>query len=122
MNVRRITMTTVLGLVLGAVEWLLATGATNTQIPSAGILAIVLSRGVLGFAIGISACELQWWLHGLFLGFVFSLPRAFSTVWVAGQWTFDFAAVLIAGLAIGFLIQLGAAVEFDLDHDVTATN
>ncbi|MFC1957531.1 hypothetical protein ACFLX0_01780 [Chloroflexota bacterium] len=40
---------------------------------------VILSRTLIGFAIGISCISLRHWAsHGIFIGLIFSLPFAFS--------------------------------------------
>jgi hypothetical protein len=44
------------------------------------ILSAIFSRALIGFAIGISKLnKMSWWLHGIVMGFVFSIPIAFSS-------------------------------------------
>jgi hypothetical protein len=112
MNTKRLWIATVLGLVLGFVEWLLARGAGAVEIPWTGMVTIILSRGVLGFAIGISTWRLRWWSHGLALGLIFSLPQAFGALWVGFDWVGGLVAVLVLGLVIGLLIELVTSVVF----------
>ena len=118
MNVKRVLIATALGLVFGVLSWFLATYGAAKPIPRSAIATIILGRTVLGFAIGISAWRVSWWLHGLVLGFIFSLPAAFSArlmgTQIGMQWTPDVAAVLVLvlGLVIGFLIELLTSVVF----------
>ena len=110
MNAKRLWIATVLGLLFGLLAWLSARYLTTSPIPWSGATAIILSRGVLGLAIGLSTLRLAWWCHGLLLGFIFSLPPAFGALWVGMRWTPEFLAVLVGGLVIGFLIELIATV------------
>jgi hypothetical protein len=112
MSAKRMTVATLAGLVLGLLEALVARGSGATEVPAAGILTLMFGRGVLGFAIALSAFRIAWWLHGLVVGLIFSLPLAFGAVWVAGQWNLTFLWVLIFGLVIGFLIELFTTVIF----------
>lgn len=111
-SVKRVTVATVLGLLLGFLAWLWAKWGTGTSIPWYGAAAIILSRGALGFAIGISALTIKWWLHGLLLGFIFSLPAAFGARWAGMEWIAGFTAVLVVGLVIGFLIEFVTSILF----------
>lgn len=121
MSTKRLWIATVLGLVLGFVEWLLARGAGAIEIPWTGMVTIILSRGVLGFAIAISCWRLRWWLHGLALGLIFSLPQAFGALWTGFGWLGGLAAVLIGGLVIGFLIELVTSVVFKARRPTSVT-
>ena len=109
---KRLFIATVLGLLLGVVEWAIARAGAAAPIPWSGVPTIILGRTVLGFAIGISASRMAWWLHGLVLGFVFSFPPAFGALWIGMKWTPGFVAVLVSGLIIGLLIELITSVVF----------
>ena len=124
MNAKRLLIATALGLLFGLLNWLLVRnvamaplgwlGARNVAAPPLGwpgALIIILARGALGFAIGLSAWRIAWWLHGLLLGFIFSLPAAFVLLWLGTTWTFSPLPVL-AGMLIGFLIELITSVGF----------
>ncbi len=112
---RRLMIATVLGLVFGVLNSLAVLAAPN-RVPRSAIATIILGRGVLGFAIGVSALRMKWWLHGLLLGFVFSLPAAFAArlMWMQFGMAPNALAVLalLVGLAIGFLIELLTSVVF----------
>jgi hypothetical protein len=43
-------------------------------------LNIVLSRTLMGFMIGISALKISWWLHGIVMGFISSIPMAIAVM------------------------------------------
>ena len=125
MNAKRLLIATALGLLFGFLNWLLVRnvamaplgwlGARNVAAPPLGwpgALIIILARGALGFAIGLSAWRIRWWLHGLVLGFIFSLPAAFALPPLLGMtWTLSPLPVL-AGMLIGFLIELITSVGF----------
>ena len=49
-----------------------------------------------------SAFKMQWWLHGLFLGFVASIPMAIP---VMGQMEI-FIGTFVMGMIYGFLTEL----------------
>jgi len=109
---KRILIATVLGLIFGVITYLLVQpSAPPGGIPMSGVLAIILGRGVMGFAIGISACQIRWWLHGIVMGFIFSLPGAFGSVWV-GFGQASLVRSLILGIVYGFLVELITAVVF----------
>ncbi len=112
MSSKRVVVATLAGLILGLIEALVARSGTNVTVGAAGLLTLILGRGVLGFAIAVSCCRMGWWLHGLLMGFIFSLPLAFGAVWVAGRWAVEFWIVLVVGLVVGLLIELVTAVIF----------
>ncbi len=109
---KRVLIATVVGLLLGVIEWAIASMSVTAPIPWSGVCTIILGRTVLGFVIGISASGMTWWLNGLVLGFIFSLPTAFGSLWVGMNWIPGFVATLVAGLAIGFLIELITSTAF----------
>ncbi|MFQ6082787.1 MAG: hypothetical protein ACE5WD_05445 [Candidatus Aminicenantia bacterium] len=104
---KRVIIATIFGVIFGIICWLFAR--------SEGTLAwyislnIILSRTLIGFAIGISSWRIPWWLHGILLGFIFSLPMAFGG-FVKG-WSI-FSASLILGVIYGFLIELFTSIVF----------
>ncbi len=109
---KRILIATILGLIFGVISYLLAKPyAPAGGIPTSGVLAIIMGRGVMGFAIGVSACRMRWWLHGILMGFIFSLPGAFGAVWL-GFGQAILVRSLITGIVYGFLVELITAVVF----------
>jgi hypothetical protein len=71
-------------------------------------LNIVLSRTLMGFMIGISALKLNWWLHGIVLGFISSIPMAVA-VW--GRFDIMIGTVVM-GMIYGLLTELITSVLF----------
>ena len=74
---KRIVVATVLGVIFGLVCWGFAASG-GAELPWFIAVSIVLSRTVMGFAIGISGWRLNWILHSIIFGIVFSLPGAFG--------------------------------------------
>ena len=91
LSAKRLLIATVLGFVCGLLSWVGARAVAPDPIPWPGVFAIILSRTVLGFAIGLSAWRVVWWLHGLVLGLIFSLPAAFGGLWMGMGWYPGFA-------------------------------
>lgn len=109
---KRVLIATILGLICGVISYLMVKPyAPAGGIPASGALAIILGRGTMGFAIGISACQIRWWLHGIVMGFIFSLPGAFGSVWL-GFGQANLVRSLITGIVYGFLTELITAVVF----------
>ncbi|MCF7858640.1 MAG: hypothetical protein K9N07_04870 [Candidatus Cloacimonetes bacterium] len=110
MKLKRLIITTILGVVFGFVCYGFA---SNGQAEFSTILAlnIILGRTMIGVAIGISrfTCK-HWSIHGIVLGFVFSLPAAFGAMMGADNPDFTpkmlFISTLIMGMIYGFLIEL----------------
>jgi hypothetical protein len=93
-------------------------------IPRSAIATFVLARGVLGFVIGISVLRMSWWLHGILLGFVVSVPAALS-IRLMPSMSFGVSPnvlsmlALLLGLVIGFLIELVTSVVFKAKSEST---
>ena len=112
---KRIVIATLLGLVFGFVCYLFA---SSGDYPLACPIAaqIILSRTLIGFAIGISCLRLgHWAIHGLAMGLVFSLPLAASgmVAEVPGfSQTTMFLTTVGLGMVYGFLIELITSLLF----------
>ena len=79
LTAKRVVIATLCGLVCGFFCLFLATSNPNPAAPPMLLATkwlIVLSRTMLGFTIAISSLRLSWWLHGLVLGFICSIPMA----------------------------------------------
>ena len=76
---KRVKIATIAGLITGIICWQLAASGPKA-LPTVLIISIILSRTLAGFVIGISALNLKWWLHGAFLGGIFSVPMALGVL------------------------------------------
>ena len=112
---KRIIVATIAGLIFGFVCLALASSG-GSEIPCPAKLQILFSRGLIGFAIGISSLKIHWTLHGLILGIIFSLPLAFSGLMAPESPEFSaammFVSTVIMGMIYGFLIELITSVLF----------
>lgn len=109
-NKRRILIATFFGVISGIVCWALASSGGPT--PWYFVISTILSRTLIGFAIGISVFKMKWWLHGIIMGFIFSLPMAFQGFYVPGKEVMIFFGTLIMGIIYGFFIELFTTVVF----------
>ena len=75
LTIKRVIIATISGFVFGLVCMYLASSGPD-PIDNGTKLIIVVSRGLLGFTIGISAIRLNWWLHGILIGLIGSIPMA----------------------------------------------
>ena len=75
LTTKRVIIATISGFVFGLVCMYLA-GSGPEPIDNGTKLLIIVSRGLMGFTIGISAIRLNWWLHGIFIGLIGSIPMA----------------------------------------------
>lgn len=95
------------GLFYGVITWFIGTGVSN-RIPGAGVWSIVVDRVLLAVLIVIIAekWNILWWIRGLALGFVLSLPLGYF----ASQWPFyntvsGWGGALVTGVVTGVLIE-----------------
>ncbi|MCF7811530.1 hypothetical protein K9N50_11135 [bacterium] len=107
---KRVIIATICGFIFGLVCMMLASSNPDVtmQIPLGTKLSILFSRGITGFMIGISAIKLRWWLHGIVMGAIGSIPMMFPTMESPSImiWT------LIMGLIYGFLTELITSILF----------
>lgn len=78
---------------------------------------IVMSRTLIGFAIGISSLSFgHWAFHGLLMGLIFSLPLAFSGLMAPDNPEFSKTAMwawtVVLGMIYGLLIEVITSVFF----------
>lgn len=115
-NTKRIIIATLSGILFGFVCFGLAsTGSLPIAWPVT--IQIILSRTLIGLAIGISFAYLgHWAIHGLVMGLVFSLPLAFSGLMAPDNPDFSrvsiFIWTVILGMVYGLLIELITSVIF----------
>ncbi len=107
---KRVAGTTVWGTIFGFISWglIVIFGA----IPPTGAASIIISRGLMGFVIGISAWKISWWLHGSLIGLFFGLTSGFASVWAGYGWGGGFTLLLLTGIIFGFLTELLTTVVF----------
>ena len=115
---KRIVVATLSGLLFGFI----CVGLSSIS-PAAEALAwpiavqLILSRTLIGFAIGISCIALKHWaFHGIIMGLIFSLPLAFSGLMAPENLEYSkagmFIATLILGMIYGLLIEVITTVVF----------
>jgi len=120
MQTKRIIVATLSGLLFGFV----CLGIASS---SPGALAwpvaaqVVVSRTLIGFAIGISCISLKHWaIHGVLMGFIFSLPLAFSGLMAPESPEYSKAGMflwtVILGMIYGLLIEVITSVVFKAKH------
>jgi hypothetical protein len=110
LSVKRVLVATICGFVFG----LVCMGFASSNPESADVLTasikwnIILSRTLMGFIIGVSALRLNWWLHGIVIGFIASIPMA---VTVAHRMDI-FIGTFVMGMIYGVLTELITSVLF----------
>jgi hypothetical protein len=107
---KRVVIATICGLICGFICMTLASSNPDPAAPiSTGLkLSILFGRTLLGFTIGISALRMPWWLHGIFLGIITSIPMALP---ILDQISI-FIGTFVMGVIYGLLIELVTSVFF----------
>jgi len=115
-SAKRIIIATLSGLLFGFVCFGLASsGDYELAWPIAA--QIIASRTLMGFAIGISCWRMgHWAINGIVMGFLFSLPMAFSGL-MAGEHpdftpTMMFISTVGIGMIYGLLIEVITSAIF----------
>lgn len=108
-NQKRLTIATLSGLLFGFVCYGFASSSGSLPTPIA--YQIIAERTLIGFAIGISVLKLgHWSLHGLVMGFIFSLPLAFSGLMAPDNPELSkggmFAWTIVLGMIYGLLTEV----------------
>lgn len=110
LTAKRVIIATICGIIFGFVCLSLAMSNPHP----AGVFTlsikinIVLSRVLLGFMIGISALRLNWWLHGIVLGIVMSIPMAVQVM----DKPQIMVGTFVMGVIYGVLIELITSILF----------
>jgi hypothetical protein len=112
---KRVIVATVSGVLFGFVCFGLASSGGTLPWPAA--VQIILSRTLIGLAIGVSSLSLAHWsVHGLVMGLVFSLPLAFSGLMAPDNPEFSkagmFAMTVVMGMIYGLLTEVITSVLF----------
>jgi hypothetical protein len=116
MKGRRVIVATLSGVLFVFVCFGMAWSSSGT-IAWPVAVQLILSRTLIGFAIGISSITLRHWaIHGIIMGLIFSLPLAFSGLMGPESLEFSQAAMfswtLILGIIYGLLIEVITSVAF----------
>ena len=113
---KRMTVATLSGVLFGFVcYWFVSSGAGDVAWPIA--LQTVLSRTLIGVAIGISSVRMRHWsIHGVVMGLIFSLPLSFGSLMAPESPEYTRAGLLIGtlvlGMIYGFLIEVITSLVF----------
>ena len=110
LSFKRVLIATIMCLICGFICMGLATSDPESceTLITGIILSIILSRTLTGFMIGISALRMAWWIHGIILGFIGSIPMALPMLDDPGI----FIGTFVMGIIYGFLIELVTSVLF----------
>ncbi len=107
---RRIVLATVFGAVFGLLSAWVARSMLATPLPWQGFLTITAAMTVVGFAIGVNALRLCWWLDGVVFGAIVGAPVALSAVWAGLSWRQGFVLLLVLAVVSGVLVELLTSV------------
>ncbi len=97
----RVALGTFLGILLGVLTIKLINPPTG--IPRFFTYFVILSRALMGFGIGASALSITWFLNGLLLGLIYSLP-AFPVFYLLDS--FGAVWVVVTGMIYGVIIEI----------------
>lgn len=112
LSAQRVLVATLCGFVFGLVCMFLASSNPNPVEPitSSTKWLIIISRTMMGFTLGISALRMSWWLHGIVIGFIASIPMAIPVIS-----TMNIAiGTLVLGIVYGFLTEVITSKLFKL--------
>ena len=115
-NSKRIIIASLSGVLFGFVCFAFASSGPQ-PLPWPIALQIILSRTLIGVAIGISSLTfMHWSLHGIIMGLLFSLPLAFSGLMAPENPQFNASAMLtwtvVLGMIYGVLIEVITSLLF----------
>jgi hypothetical protein len=115
-NSKRLIIASLSGLFFGFVCFGLASSG-SAKLPWPVGADIITSRMLIGVAIGISSIALgHWSIHGLVMGFLFSIPLAFGALMAPDNPDFSKTAMVVStvvlGMVYGLLIELITSVFF----------
>ena len=98
---KRVIIATTCGFIFGLICMYFASSGPNA-VDNATKLTILFSRGLMGFTIGISAIRLTWWMHGILIGLIASIPMALPVFEQPGI----VLGTFVMGAIYGFLTEL----------------
>ena len=122
LNTKRLIVATIMGLITGFICYLLAFSGPG-EVPTPVTYQIILSRTLIGFAIGISIFKMgHWVIHGAVIGIIFSLPLSFSGLMAPDNPEYTqsmmFIMTIVLGLVYGILIEFVTTVLFKAEMKV----
>ncbi len=110
MKTKRLIISTLLGLAFGFLCYGFASCGQN-EISTILALNIILSRTLIGVAIGISRFTLKHWsFHGIIMGLVFSIPSGIGAMLSPENPEFSHTMMLISTIVMGMIY--GLLIEF----------
>lgn len=115
-NAKRTIIATLSGMLCGFICYGLASSGPG-ELAWPVSVQIILSRTLIGFAIGVSCWRMYHWaIHGLAMGAIFSLPLAFSGLMAPESPEYStsvmFISTIILGMAYGLLVEIITSLIF----------
>ncbi len=110
-SLKRVAIATLFGLVMGGI---CATGAFTAgflTFSTMNLVWVLLNRGVMGFAIGISGLKLHWAWNGTLLGLVVGSVFSYSLFMNMGPVAVPFINAAVNGI-FGLIIEFFTTVVF----------
>ncbi len=107
---KRVIIATICGIIFGFVclGFALSNPDATETLSWSTKWSIVIGRSLLGFMIGISALRMPWWLHGMVLGIIASIPMAIPII----DNMMIAISTVVMGIIYGFLIELVTSILF----------
>lgn len=115
-NSKRIIIASLTGILFGFVCFFFASSGPN-PLPGPVAYQIIISRALIGVAIGISGLSfMHWSLHGILIGLLFSLPLALSGLMAPENPEYTatsmFIWTVILGMIYGLLVEVITSLLF----------
>ena len=108
---KRVAVATICGFGFGLVCMGLASSNPDGPGLSAAMKwTIIVSRTLTGFTIGISALPLAWWLHGILIGCLGSIPMALPVLDNPDLGPGIAVGTIVMGVVYGFLTEVITSV------------
>ena len=107
LTAKRVVIATICGFIFGIVCMLLASSGPD-PISASLKWTIIFSRALMGFTIGVSALRLSWWLHGIVIGIIASIPMALPVI----DRVNIMIGTIVMGIIYGVLTELITSVLF----------
>lgn len=108
---KRIVVATFFGLVMGGVCATAAFSAGFLKFTPVNLVWVLLNRGVMGFAIGISGLKLHWAWNGVIMGLVVGAIFSYFLFMNVGPGTVPVGNALANGV-FGLIIEFFTTVVF----------
>ena len=100
---RRVVIAVIWGFICGVLCYM-GGKLTGFEVDNAVKWSLILNRTMIGFIIGISAMRIHYLPHGLFMGFIGSIPVAVPAMY---NDIMGLPVLLVSGMIWGAVIEFG---------------